>query len=69
MSDGIKKKSRKESGSDRTEAYVGCNNYKNVGGRKRYKVELFEIVLDSTKYVWYCKVQYEEKQVVEGTFY
>ena len=51
MSDGIKKKSRKESGSDRTEAYVGCNNYKNVGGRKRYKVELFEIVLDSKDFI------------------
>ena len=51
MSDGIKKKLRKEPGSDLTKAYVRCNNYKNVGGRKRYKVELFEIVLDSKDFI------------------
>ena len=51
MSDEIKEELRKGAESGRTKTYVGCNNYKDVGGRKRYKVELFEIVLDSKDFI------------------
>ena len=51
MSDGIKEESRKGARGDRTETYVGCNNYKDVGGRKRYKAKLFENVLDGKTFI------------------
>ena len=51
MSDGVKGRSGKGAGSDPAETYVGRDNYKNVGGRKRYKAKLLENLLDGKIFI------------------